>query len=69
MEILSPAGSYDALVAAIRSGADAVYIGGTQFSARRNAKNFTEEEMEKALNLCHLHGVKLYVAVNILIKE
>lgn len=69
MEILSPAGSYESLVAAVRSGADAVYCGGADFSARRNAKNFTEEEMEKALNLCHLHGVKLYVAVNILIKE
>lgn len=69
MEILSPAGSYESLVAAVRSGADAVYCGGADFSARRNAKNFTEEEMEKALALCHLHNVKLYVAVNILIKE
>lgn len=69
MEILSPAGGYDSLVAAVRSGADAVYCGGASFSARRNAKNFTGEEMEKALTLCHLHGVKLYVAVNILIKE
>ena len=69
MEILSPAGSYEALVAAVRAGADAVYVGGAQFSARRNAKNFTEEEMKKATDLCHLHGVKLYVAVNILIKE
>ena len=69
MEILSPAGSYESLVLAVRSGADAVYCGGADFSARRNAKNFTEEEMEKALTLCHLHNVKLYVAVNILIKE
>ena len=69
MEVLSPAGSFESLVAAVRSGADAVYCGGSDFSARRNAKNFTEEELEKALCLCHLHGVKLYVAVNILIKE
>ena len=69
MELLSPAGNYESLESAVKAGADAVYVGGSQFSARRNAKNFTEEEMEKALTLCHLHGVKLYVAVNILIKE
>ena len=69
MEILSPAGSYESLVSAVRSGADAVYCGGVDFSARRNAKNFTEEELKNAITLCHLHGVKIYVAINILIKE
>ena len=69
MEILSPAGNYESLVAAVRSGADAVYCGGVLFSARRNAKNFTEDDLKNAVALCHLHGVKLYVAVNILIKE
>ena len=69
MELLSPAGNIESLKAAILSGADAVYIGGTQFSARRNAKNFTESELNDAIRLCHLYGVKLYVAVNILIKE
>ena len=69
MEILSPAGNYECLVSAIRAGADAIYIGGANFSARRNAKNFTDEEIATAARLCHLHGVKLYVAVNILIKE
>lgn len=69
MELLSPAGNIESLRAAVLSGADAVYVGGTQFSARRNAKNFTEEELADAIRLCHLHGVKLYVAVNILIKE
>lgn len=69
MEILSPAGNFESLVSAIRAGADAIYIGGTNFSARRNAKNFTDEEIEESVRLCHLHGVKLYVAVNILIKE
>jgi len=69
MELLSPAGNYECLVSAIRAGADAVYIGGASFSARRNAKNFTDDEIIKACNFCHLHGAKLYVAVNILIKE
>ena len=69
MELLSPAGSYENLISAVRSGADAVYIGGSSFSARRNAKNFTDDEIEKACDFCHLYGVKLYVAVNILIKE
>lgn len=69
MELLSPAGSFESLKAAINAGADAVYIGGAEFSARRNAKNFTDEEIIAAANNCHLHGAKLYVAVNILIKE
>ena len=69
MEILSPAGSFECLTSAIRAGADAVYIGGASFSARRNAKNFTDEEITEAARHCHLHGAKLYVAVNILIKE
>ncbi len=69
MELLSPAGSYENLISAVRSGADAVYIGGSAFSARRNAKNFTDDEIVKACDFCHLYGVKLYVAVNILIKE
>ncbi len=69
MEILSPAGNYECLTSAVKSGADAVYIGGAEFSARRNAKNFTDEEIAAAARLCHLHGVKLYVTLNILIKE
>ena len=69
MELLSPAGNYENLISAVRSGADAVYIGGSSFSARRNAKNFTDDEIIKACDFCHLYGVKLYVAVNILIKE
>lgn len=69
MELLSPAGNYENLISAVRTGADAVYIGGSAFSARRNAKNFTDDEISRAADFCHLHGVKLYVAVNILIKE
>lgn len=69
MELLSPAGNFECLKSAVFSGADAVYIGGASFSARRNAKNFTDEEIILACDFCHLHNVKLYVAVNILIKE
>lgn len=69
MEILSPAGSMEALYAAVQSGADAVYIGGTEFSARRSAANFTLSDIETALKYCHIRGVKLHVAANILIKE
>lgn len=69
MELLSPAGNFECLVAAVHAGADAIYIGGASFSARRNAKNFTDEEIKAAADLCHLHKVALYVAVNILIKE
>lgn len=69
MELLSPAGDMESLKTAVRCGADAVYIGGPQFSARKNAKNFTEEEIKEAVDFCHLRCVKVYVAVNILIKE
>ncbi len=69
MELLSPAGDLESLRVAVRCGADAVYIGGPAFSARKNAKNFTEAEIKEAVDFCHLRGVKVYVAVNILIKE
>ena len=69
MEILAPAGSEEALFAAVQSGADAVYIGGTEFSARKSAANFTLFQIESAVKYCHLRGVKLHVATNILIKE
>lgn len=69
MELLSPAGDMESLKTAIRCGADAVYIGGPSFSARKSAKNFTEEEIKEAVDFCHLWQAKVYVAVNILIKE
>lgn len=69
MELLAPAGSYDALRAAVQSGADAVYIGGSKFSARRGAVNFDAEEIKKAADYCRLRGVKLHVAANILVKD
>jgi len=69
MELLAPAGSMETLMAAVQSGADAVYIGGTEFSARSSAANFSISEIENAVKYCHLRGVKLHVAANILVKE
>lgn len=67
IEILAPAGGYDSLVAAVRSGADAVYLGEKSFSARTSAKNFDDDELKKAVAYCHIHGVKVYVTINTLI--
>ena len=64
-ELLAPAGDFECLVAAVRGGADAVYIGGKAFSARAYAKNFDIDEIKRAVAYCHLHGVKLYVTMNI----
>ncbi|MGN1481983.1 DUF3656 domain-containing U32 family peptidase [Porcipelethomonas sp.] len=66
-EILAPAGSLESLLAAINCGADAVYVGGKQFSARQNAANFDNDELKQASDICHLHGVKIYLAVNTII--
>ncbi len=68
-EILAPAGSFDALVAAVRCGADAVYLGGKAFNARRNASNFSREELKKAVDYCHSRNVKVYVTLNTLISD
>ena len=64
-ELLAPAGDFECLVAAVRGGADAVYIGGKAFSARAYARNFDIEEIKRAVSYCHLHRVKLYVTMNI----
>ncbi len=69
LELLAPAGSEAALYAAVQSGADAVYVGGSRFSARASASNFDEQEMRAAVEYCHLRGVKLYVTQNTLIKQ
>ena len=68
-ELLSPAGSRDALTAAVQSGADAVYMGFGSFNARRNAKNFTDEEFAEAVAYCHLHGVRVYLTLNTLLTD
>lgn len=66
VELLAPAGSFEALEAAINAGADAIYLGGTNFGARHYASNFDSEELIKAVDLAHLHRVKIYVTVNVL---
>ena len=68
-EILAPVGSTEMLVAAVRSGADAVYLGAKEYSARRNAENFGVYELKNAIEYCHTRGVKVYLTLNILIKE
>lgn len=69
VEILSPAGSYNSLKAAIAAGADAVYIGGSRFGARAYADNLSEEQLLEAIDYVHLHGRKIYLTVNTLLKE
>lgn len=68
-EILAPAGSMETLRAALRAGADAVYIGGKRFSARSSAANFSLEEIAEAARLCHKYGAKLDLAVNTIISD
>lgn len=68
-ELLAPAGSPDALVAAVAAGADAVYLGGNLYGARRMAVNFGTDEMEWAIRYCHLRGVRVYVTLNILLTD
>ncbi|WP_461207445.1 U32 family peptidase [Clostridium sp. DL1XJH146] len=69
IELLAPAGSIASLVAAVQNGADAVYLGGQEFSARAYASNFDNETMAKVVDYCHLYSVKVYVTVNTLIKD
>ena len=69
MELLAPAGTKESLIAAVENGADAVYLGGKLFNARRFAANFNEEELCWAVKYCHVRGVKVYVTVNTLIHE
>jgi putative protease len=68
-ELLAPAGSKESLIAAVENGADAVYFGGSAFSARQYASNFNREELEWAIDYAHKMGVKAYVTVNTLIKD
>ena len=68
-ELLIPAGGIPQLIAAVENGADAVYLGGNAFNARINADNFDIESMEKAVDFCHLRGVKVYVTLNTLMRD
>ena len=69
MEILAPAGSPESLTAAVRAGADAVYLGASSFSARANAHNFDNEALAEAVRYCHAYGVKVYLAVNTVLRD
>lgn len=69
IELLAPAGSYEGFEAALSAGADAVYVGGAAFGARAYAKNFGEEELLRAIDTAHIHGKKLYLTVNTLLKN
>ena len=68
-EILAPAGSFEALTAAVRCGANAVYLGGKAFNARRNASNFSDEELRQAVEYCHARNVKVYLTLNTLVGD
>ena len=68
-EILSPAGSLEALMAAVEAGCDAVYLGGSQFGARAFAGNFDTEELLEAIAYVHQRGCSIYLTVNTLLKQ
>ena len=69
VELLAPAGNYEALEGAICAGADAVYLAGNRFGARAYADNFTEEELCRGIRMAHIYGRRIYLTVNILVKE
>ena len=69
LEVLAPAGSFESLKAAVSAGADAVYMGGSKFGARAYAQNPEGESLLDAIDYAHLHGVKLYLTVNTLLKD
>ena len=69
LEILAPAGGPEALTAAVRAGADAVYLGASRFSARASAHNFDDAQLREAVEYCHLCGTDVHLAVNTLIHD
>ena len=69
LELLSPAGSREAVTAAVQSGAGAVYPGFGDYNARRNAKNFTPEQFAETVEYCHVRGVKVYLTLNTLLSD
>lgn len=69
LELLSPAGSPEAVVAAVQSGADAIYMGFGEHNARRGAKNFTDEEFDSSVRYCRMRGCKVYVTLNTLASD
>ena len=69
IELLSPVGDFECLKAAVQNGANAVYLGSSEFNARYSAKNFNLEELEQAINYAHLRNVKVFLTLNTLIKN
>lgn len=69
VELLSPVGDFECLKAAVQNGADCVYLGGELFNARSSAKNFSDEELKKAISYCKIRGVKTNLTLNVLIKN
>lgn len=69
VELLAPAGGYETMVGAFNAGADAVYLGGSKFGARAYADNFDTQQVLDAISYAHLHGKKIYMTVNTLVKE
>ena len=69
LELLAPAGSMDALRAAVQSGANAVYLGSGPFNARQNAKNFSLDELPEAVRYCHVRGVQVHLTLNTLVTD
>lgn len=69
IELLAPAGGYEAFIAAVENGADAVYLGGNVFNARASANNFSDEDLKRAICYAHLRDVKVYITLNILIND
>ncbi len=69
LELLAPAGSMEALHAAVQNGANAVYLGCGSFNARQGAKNFTPQTLVEAVKYCHVRGVKVYLTLNTLVSD
>ena len=69
IELLSPAGSPEAVIAAVQNGADAIYLGLEAFNARQGAKNFSPADFEKAMRYCRIRGCKVYVTLNTLVND
>ena len=69
LELLAPAGSMDALKAAVQNGADAVYLGCGTFNARQSAKNFTPQTLTEAVKYCHIRGVQVHLTLNTLVSD
>ena len=69
LELLAPAGSMEALRAAVQNGANAVYLGCGQFNARQSAKNFTPQALTEAVKYCHIRGVAVHLTLNTLVSD